>query len=74
MQPTPILKALTGAGTGSRRRMADAIREGRVQVNEETITDFRHPVHENDRIAVDGSPVALRPPRNLYLKIGRAHV
>lgn len=71
MQPTPILKALTGAGIGSRRRMADAIREGRVQVNEKTITDFRHPVHEYDRIVVDGSPVALRPARNLYLMLNK---
>ena len=71
MQPTPILKALTGAGIGSRRRMADAIREGRVQVNEKTITDFRHPVHEDDRIVVDGCPVVLRHARNLYLMLNK---
>ena len=44
MNPEPLLKALTGAGIGSRRRMADAIKYERVTVNGQIVTDFRHPV------------------------------
>ena len=37
MPTRPLLKALTEAGIGSRRRMADAIKQGRVEVSGETI-------------------------------------
>jgi 23S rRNA pseudouridine2605 synthase len=62
MLTKPLLKALTEAGVGSRRRMADAIRQGRVEVNGEIAEDFRHPVNPAaDRVTIDGKPVDLRP-------------
>ena len=60
MKTEPLLKALTAAGAGSRRKMADAIRQNRVSVNGEPVTDFRHPVNvATDRISIDGRAVDL---------------
>ena len=64
----PLLKALTEAGVGSRRRVADAIKNGRVEVNGESVENFRHPVNlETDRVSVNGKPVDLKPGRTVYL-------
>ena len=71
MSSTPAIKALTAAGIGPRRWIAEAIRQGRVQVNGETITGFHHPVSEEDRVAVDGRPVVLKPPRAVYLMLNK---
>jgi 16S rRNA U516 pseudouridylate synthase RsuA-like enzyme len=40
MKSGTLLKLLVEAGLGSRRQLADAIRQGRVQVNGEIIEDF----------------------------------
>jgi 23S rRNA pseudouridine2605 synthase len=70
--PIPLLKALTEAGAGSRRKIADAIKAGRVQVNGEPVGDFRHPVNpEIDRISVNGRPVDLRRRRIIYLMLNK---
>jgi 23S rRNA pseudouridine2605 synthase len=70
--PVPLLKVLTEAGVGSRRRMADAIKNGRVEVNGEAVGDFRHPVNpETDRVSVNGKPVDLRPRRTVYLMVNK---
>jgi len=62
MKSESLLRVLTEAGIGSRRRVADAIKQGRVQVNGEMTTDFRYPVNtENDRISLDGQPVDFQP-------------
>ena len=62
METEPLLKVLTAAGAGSRRKMADAIRQNRVSVNDEPVTDFRHPVSTaTNRIAIDGRAVDLSP-------------
>ena len=61
MPPEPLLKALTGAGLGSRRKIADAIKQSRVTVNGKVVEDFRYPVNSAaDRIAIDGKPVTLK--------------
>ncbi|MCJ7514900.1 MAG: rRNA pseudouridine synthase [Dehalococcoidia bacterium] len=68
----PLLKALTEAGAGSRRRIADAIKNGRVQVNGETIENFRHPMNpETDRVSINGKPVDLKPRRTVYLMVNK---
>jgi 23S rRNA pseudouridine2605 synthase len=67
-----LLKALTEAGVGSRRRMADAIKNGRVTVNREVVEDFRHPVNpETDRVSVHGKPVDLKPGRTVYVMVNK---
>jgi len=69
---TPLLKALTEAGAGSRRRMADAIKNGGVKVNGEPVEDFRHPVNpETDRVSVYGKAVDLKPRRTVYLMVNK---
>ena len=61
MTTIPLLKALTEAGVGSRRRMADAIRAGKVVINGSIIEDFRHPVDlSRDTILINGKPVELK--------------
>jgi 23S rRNA pseudouridine2605 synthase len=68
----PLLKALTEAGVGSRRRIADAIKNGRVEVNGEPVENFRHPVNpETDRVTVYGKPVDLKPRRAIYLMVNK---
>lgn len=67
-----LLRALTGAGTGSRRRMADAIREGRVYVNGEEVTNFSQPVTPGkDRVEVDGRTVPISPGKKAYLVLNK---
>ncbi len=62
MSTRSLLKALTEAGIGSRRRMADAIKQGRVKINGETAESFNYPVDaEKDRVLIDGQPVELKP-------------
>jgi 23S rRNA pseudouridine2605 synthase len=68
----PILKALTEAGAGSRRKIADAIKNGRVKVNGESIEDFRHPVHpETDRVFVNGRHIELKRRQTIYLMVNK---
>jgi len=70
MAVVPLLKALSEAGLGSRRRLADAIKWGRVTVNEKVAEDFRHPIDiTSDRIALDGKPVNLKPAKLIYLML-----
>ena len=68
MSTKPLLKSLAEAGIGSRRWIADAIRQGRVKVNGEIAEDFRQPVNpEIDRISISGQPVNLKPKQLVYL-------
>jgi 23S rRNA pseudouridine2605 synthase len=68
----PLLKALTEAGEGSRRRVAAAIKAGKVRVNNEVVEDFKHPIKlETDRITVYGKPVNLKPKHAIYLMVNK---
>jgi 23S rRNA pseudouridine2605 synthase len=68
----PLLKALAEAGVGSRRRIADAIKNGRVEVNGEPVENFRHPVNpETDRVSVNGKLVDLKPRQVIYLVVNK---
>lgn len=72
MSSMPVLKALTKAGIGSRRWLADAIREGRVEVNGKVVEDFRQPVNvETDRLLIDGRSVDLKPRQVVYLMVNK---
>src|SRR4030042_1381813 len=69
---TPLLKALTEAGVGSRRRIADAIKNGGVKINGEPVENFRHPVNpETDRVTVHGKLVDLKPRHTVYLMVNK---
>jgi len=68
----PLLKALTGAGVGSRRQMADAIRQGRVEVDGNIAEDLRLPLDvETASVLIDGRPVILKPAQTLYLLLNK---
>ena len=70
MAVVPLLKALSEAGLGSRRRLADAIKWGRVTVNGQVAENFRHPIDTtSDRITLDGKPVDLKPAKLIYLML-----
>ena len=71
MKPESLLKVLTGASIGSRRRMADTIKQERVAVNGQVVTDFRHPVNIGDRITLDGKPVNLKPEETVTLLLNK---
>ena len=69
---TTLLKALTGAAAGPRRRMADAIMKGSVRVNGAVVSDLRHQVDvDKDRVTVDGHSVDIKPKRFVYLMLNK---
>ncbi len=68
----PLLKALTGAGVGSRRWVADAIRHGRVKVNGGVVNGLNYPLNvATDRVLVDGRSVDLKPEQLIYLMMNK---
>lgn len=68
----PLLKLLLEAGLGSRRRLANAIQQGRVQVNGEVVEDFLRPVNvKRDTIVLDGKRVNLTPESPVYLMLNK---
>ena len=65
-----MLKTLAEAGIGSRRWVADAIRQDRVSVNGRVVEDFRYPLNvETDCVLIDGRlvDIKLRQPVCLML-------
>jgi 23S rRNA pseudouridine2605 synthase len=68
----PLLKALTETGADSRRKIADAIKHGRVTVNGDIVEGFGYTVNpETDRVTVNGKPVDLRPRHRVYLMLNK---
>jgi len=72
LQVVPLLKLLTETGIGSRRKMADAIRNGRVTVNGQVAEDFRLPVNvKTDRVQLDNHPVILAVEKPVCLMLNK---
>ena len=72
MTSEPLLKALTRAGIGSRRKVADFIRQDRVQVNGEVVEDFRYAVDtKTDRVLLNGQPVKFGAEPPVYLMLNK---
>ncbi len=68
----PLLKALTEAGAGSRRRIAEAIKAGKVRVNNAVVEDFKYPVNlGKNRVTIHGKPVNLKPKSAVYLIVNK---
>jgi 23S rRNA pseudouridine2605 synthase len=68
----PLIKALTEAGLGSRRRMADAIKQGKVKVNDAIVESFNHPIDiEKDRVLLNGKTVNLKPDKTVCLMLNK---
>ena len=67
-----MLKTLAEAGIGSRRWVADAIRQDRVEVNGRVVEDFRYPLNvETDRVLIDGRLVDIKPRQPVYLMLNK---
>jgi 23S rRNA pseudouridine2605 synthase len=72
MPTKPLLKALTEAGIGSRRRMAEAIKQGKVAVNGRTAESFTQPVNvARDRVTLNRQPVKLKPDAAICLMLNK---
>jgi len=72
MVQKPLLKALTEAGIGSRRRLAEAIMKGNVAINGETVEDLRHPVDvAKDRISISGKRADIKPKEIICLMLNK---
>lgn len=72
MASEPLLKLLARAGIGSRRRLTEMIKQGRVAVNGAVVEDFRHPVDATaDRILIDGKPVDFKSEPIVYLMLNK---
>ena len=68
----PLLKTLTDNGIGSRRRMADIIKQGKVTVNGEVIENFNHSINPaTDHILIDGKAVNLKPKKTVCLMLNK---
>jgi 23S rRNA pseudouridine2605 synthase len=66
--PLRLNKALAAAGLGSRRAVEDLVRDGRVAVNGQTVTDLGRRVDpHSDRLEVDGSRVVLDERQRYWL-------
>ncbi|MGD0779962.1 MAG: pseudouridine synthase [Dehalococcoidales bacterium] len=72
MATKPLIKALTEAGLGSRRRMAEAIKQGRVKVNDKIVESFNHPVDPGkDRVSLNGQAIDLKPDKIICLMLNK---
>src|SRR5438270_741325 len=65
-----LQKFLAEAGVASRRASEQVIREGRVSVNGETVTELGSKVDPgHDRVVVDGKPVKSK--RKIYIALNK---
>jgi len=72
MASQPIIKLLTAAGLGSRRKMTEVIKRGGVSVNGRVIESFTEPVDpQKDVISVDGRRISTQAVPNLYLLMNK---
>lgn len=72
MADTTVLKALVLAGCGSRRAMAEAIKQGRVALNGVLIASFKQEIDSSkDSLTLDGKPVTIRHEEPIYLMLNK---
>lgn len=70
MKSESLLKVLAGAGVGSRRKVANVIKQERVAVNGQVVTDFSYLLNAaKDRISIDGQLVNLKPKKIVTLML-----
>ena len=67
-----VLKALVLAGCGSRRVMAEAIKQGRIAANGVPVANFKQEIDSaRDMLAMDGKPVKIRHEEPIYLMLNK---
>ena len=69
-RPVGLARALSKLGYCSRSQAVELIRKGRVELNERICRDIEAPVRlEHDRIALDGTPIAVS--KKIYLMLNK---
>ena len=72
MTDTTLLSVLTQASLGSRRKLTDAIKNGRVRINGIIAENFRQPVNiKVDKVLFDGHPITLKAEQPIYLMLNK---
>ena len=72
MDSQPIIKLLTAAGTGSRRKMTEAIKNGKVALNGRIVESFLQPVNvKEDVITVEGKRIIFQAEKRAYLMLNK---
>ena len=72
MTNQPLIKYLTASGAGSRRKMTEAIKNGRVSVNGKAAESFLQPVKAGtDDVTIDGKCIAYRKKKTTYLMLNK---
>ncbi|OGO16848.1 MAG: hypothetical protein A2Z15_02705 [Chloroflexi bacterium RBG_16_50_11] len=72
MATKPLIKVLTEAGTGSRRRMTEAIKQGKVKVNNAVAESFNHPIDpQKDQVFLNGQAIDLKPDKIICLALNK---
>ncbi len=72
MSHQPLIKLLVASGAGSRRKMTDAIKRGRVAVNGKVVDSFLQPIEVGtDDVAIDGKSIADMPKKMTYLMLNK---
>ena len=67
-----LLKALMASGAGSRRKLAELIQQGKVQVNNTRTEDFKYPVNPaKDIITIKGKRVNISPQQTLSIILNK---
>jgi 23S rRNA pseudouridine2605 synthase len=68
----PLIKVLTETGLGSRRRMAEAIKQGKVKVNDAVAESFNHPIDiSKDRVFFNEKEIDLKPEKIICLMLNK---
>jgi len=68
---TTLLKALTAAGLGARRTVAQAVKDKRVLLNGQVATSFSQIVTPEDKILFDGNPIKPLAEKLVYLLLNK---
>jgi pseudouridine synthase len=69
---TPLVKVLVEARLGSRRKMAEAIKQGLVTLNGQKAESYSQPVNtQQDKVTFGGKPVELSRIRRIYLMLNK---
>lgn len=66
-----LQKFLAQCGISSRRKAEEYIREGKVRVNGQVVTQMGVKVSPGDRVEVDGKPVKMEKTRFIYFCISQ---
>lgn len=67
VRPMGVARAMMKAGYGTRKRVEDMVREGRVEVDTEPVTDPGRRVGPEQTITLDGKPLVHQVPRYFML-------